>query len=170
MKEKTTKSVIFILAFCVNFWTGCSRNDNEVKSITLVVPETFSGPVVIFFNQRESKGRQKNIKGKDFFYIDSSGVFFTLKKPGKDGMNLEGLSSELMTDIYSSSMSIEECSDESFKIVGGTYGGIKTKLYTYGDSILRFCVFKAGRAKYLKQGRWYVSNSVVEELYQKYMK
>lgn len=170
MSRKKIKISILALHLFISPWIGCFRNDEEIESIALVVPETFKGPVIIFFNQNEDLGRFEFKKGKYFFYVDSTGIFFTKKHPRKGGVSVQGFSPDLNEELYSTEMSINQYSDEIFRVIGGTYRGFKTNLYKGGDIFLNFCVFKAGTAKELKNGGWYVSDSVIEGLYQKHIK
>lgn len=165
------KNYNFFLVLMANvlFSISCTGNGKEIEDAVLVVPDAYKGVILIFYEQVESKGKVEFKKGKHYFYVDSTGVFFTTKKMGLGGAVTESFFPNMLQSNYSSEMSIDECPDEGFRVVGGAYRGFKTKFYKKGSEFLNFSVFKAGQAKTLKNGGWYVSDSLIEKLYRKYL-
>lgn len=146
---------------------SCNYNDFIIKNQVLVVPKTFHGIVVIFYEQGKEIGEVEYKSGSHFFYVqDSIGVFFTRKKIAE--ATVTSLFPNSNISNYCSEMSINEYSDSTFKVVGGTYRGILTRSYKSGKDFLNFSVYKSGYVKDLKNGGWYVSDSIVENLYEKY--
>ncbi len=143
---------------------SCVSDGKKIDYQVLVVPDTYEGPIIIFYDQKEDKGRIEFKNGKYYFYVDTVGVFFTTKKLG-DGY-LKNLSPNF-ENISCGPMSIEEdCPDERFIVSGGTYGGSKTNLHKKNTVPLRYTTYRAGKAKTLKNGGWYVSDALALELYE----
>ncbi len=154
--------IITILSFILN---GCN-NGEKIDTEILIVPETYKGIIVIFYEQEINRGHIEFRNGKHFFFVDSVAVFFTTKKLG--GGSFECLAPDFDTNISMGPMGIDrEEPDDKFGVVCGSYRGFKTNLYKGGSQFLRYTVYKSGIAKTLKKGGWYVSNSIVENLYSK---
>jgi hypothetical protein len=135
----------------------------------LVVPETFKGVIAIFYGQDRNLGRWEFKGGKHYFYVDTSGIFFTTAKMGEG--YLECLKANSHVSISVSPMSInEETNEKRFVVVGGDYRGFKTTLNKEGREFVNYTVYKAGDVKALKNGGWYVNDSLVEKLYEKFQK
>jgi hypothetical protein len=149
---------------------GCTNsNIDTVDYEVLVVPETFKGVITVFYEQDKNLGRCEFRDGKHYFYVDTSGVFFTKAKMGEG--RIESLAVDLKKSISVSPMSINEETDVNrFVVVGGDYRGFKTTLYKEGKVSVRYTVHKAGKVKTLKDGGWYVSDSLVDKLYEKFQK
>lgn len=149
----------------MHFLSQCSSDEKKINIECLVVPDTYNGPIIIFYGQNEAKGHIEFKDGKHFFFIDSIGVFFVEEQLG-EGI-IESVNPKFENN-YSSSMSINESPDDVFRVVGGAYRGYKTSLYKQGSEFLRYSIYKAGIAKDLKNGGWNISDSIVLELYNKY--
>lgn len=165
----TKYNFFFVLMANALFAISCTGNGKEIDDEVLVVPDAYKGVILIFYEQVENKGKVEFKKGKHYFHVDSTGVFFTTKKIGLGGAVTESFFPNMRESNYSSEMSIDESPDEGFRVVGGAYRGFKTKFYKKGSEFLNFSVYKAGIAKTLKNGGWYVSDSLIEELYRKHL-
>ena len=166
--KNNTIVYVFIIVTLPYLILGCVNSNIDIVDYeVLVVPETFKGVIVIFYGQEKNLGRCEFKDGKHYFHVDTSGIFFTTKKMGEG--RTESLKPNLEESISVSPMSInEEINETRFVVVGGDFRGFKTKLYEEGKKFVNYTVYRAGKVKTLKDGGWYVSDSVVEKLYDKF--
>lgn len=156
--------IIYSICFLLFFVGACTNVENKIDNEVIVVPDSYQGVIVVFYEQNSNKGRIEYRNGKHFFYVDSFGVFFTKLKMGEGVIQTVDQNGK---NNYSTEMSINKCNDDEFRVVGGTYRGCKTNLYRHGVDFLNYSVYKADRAKKLKNGNWHVNDLLVLDLYKK---
>jgi hypothetical protein len=145
--------------------TSCEHKDiNIIDTIALVVPRSYHGPIIIFYNQDYEKGKIEFRNGKHFIYIPEDGIVFT-KYILRDG-HIEKYDENLVErNEYGNTMNPQLLKDDVYDVIGGAYGGFDLN----GDesNSVRFSVFGAGLGKELKKEGSYISDEEAIAIYEK---
>ena len=157
------KKMFLYLAGMIFLLISCEHKDiNTIDTIALVVPSSYHGPIIIFYNQNYEKGKIEFRDGKHFIYTPKDGVVFTRYMLGEGHIEKydENLSEK---NEYGNVMNPQLIKDNVYDVIGGAYRGF----YLDGKetNLISYSVFNAGLGEELKKEGSYVNDEEARKIY-----